>query len=414
MRLGLFFLAIAWMFSLFFVSASESATVRTVLGTQAEVPPVVDCADGFTYTVDATVTLGTGHNNGFLLFLDEDRDRLYALTEGPASGSSNIDFRLALVQMSDLTVLSTVIIGDVGEFLDEGLEAGSVRASDGRLYIVFRHTLAGDGNGCFDSERCLNLHVFDGITLITNTDYTTEQSREMSSVVHVASDNNVYVVHNQADSNIRLRRIGGDSFTLDSDYDEIIHPSSAGITHMIESNDILYFQRGDTDILERITVGGDTVTTLDPLLDSNNIAAFYHAEDVDGNDFIVVEDDDDTTAVTEIVLVNESAFTINSRIDYTASIHEGKIASHGLFDSVNQTIHSLRVPSSDTDRSIQRVSIPPTMVLENSMVRSDFQNSSRSGVVKFSPIFNSIYSIDRSSPAIISKIGVCTVAPIVQ
>lgn len=405
MKLGKFFLAIV--LSLFFVSTSEAAAIRGVLGVQASESPQLGCGDDYSYDVDGTVTLSTGHNAGWLLFLDEDRDRLYAITEGPRSGNSNVDFRLALVRMSDLTELSTVSIGSVGEFLTSGVEAGTVRPSDGRLFIVFVHRLTGSGNACFDSERCINLHAFDGITLATNTDYTSEQSREMQSVAYSSSDDQVYVIHNQDDTNARLRRIDADTFVMAA-YDQIIHASSVSATHMIESDDFLYFQNNTTGNLERIAVDGSSVTTLDILFDNNNIASFYHAEDVDSQSFIVVEDDNDTTAITEIVLVNESAFTINSRIDYVAATHEGKIQSHGLYDSRNQTIHSLRVPSSDSDFSIQRVSIPPTMATQNTMARSAFQNSSQTGVVKFSPLFNAIYSIDLSSPAIISKIGVCT------
>jgi hypothetical protein len=406
MRLGKFFLAIV--LSLFFVSTSGAA-IRGILGAQVSQSPVDDCAGGFTYSVDDTLTLPTGHNRGYMLFLDEDRDRLYAFTEGDAGGG---DKRLALVQMSDLTVLDTVVIDDVDEFRLDGTENGSIRESDGRVYIVWQHDGAGVANGCFASNRCLNMHVFDGTT-ITDIDFTGLASGEMDSAVYTTSGNFVYVLHDeQGNSNRVLRRIGGDSFALDGAYNETIHPLAAGQSHIHEFNGFFYFSRNDTDVISRIAVGGTTVTTLDPLFDSNTIGSIYSATDVDGNDFIVAEDDDTVTAITEIVLIDEATFTINSRLDFIAGNHQGKIKADGLYDSFNQTIHSLRnVAPAAGRRSIQRVTLPPPMTLANFEEEVDYSSSHQDGNAKFSTRFNAIFSMDLDSPAEIVRIGVCTTAP---
>lgn len=389
--------------SLFLVSSAWGA-VRFVWNLQAS-SPTLYCQAGFTYGVEEQLTLPTDHDRGFLLALDDVNNRLYAVTGGAAGAQ----FRLAVVSLDALELVDTVDIGDASEFQLEGVVAGGTRESDGRLYIVFRHVGAGSANACFGSERCLNLHVFDGTTLITNTDYTSQESREMESAIVTEAGDFVYIVHNKDDSDARLERINADTFVFDTGYDEIIHPSSVTSTDIVESDDRFYFSRDDTDLLERITIGGSGITTMDPLPDSSNdIASFYHAEDAAGT-YIVVESDDDISSTAELVLVNEEAFTINRNIEFVPGQHQGKIFGDGIFDSNSITIHSLRnVAAASGRRSIQRVLFTSPLTLENFMLETDLSSSRRSGNAKFSALLNAIYVVDLGSPAVVTKVGLCT------
>jgi len=389
--------------SLFMVS-SAWGVVRSIWGLQAE-SPTLYCEGGFTYTVEEQLTLPTNHNRGFLLALDGVNNRLYVVTGGAAGAQ----FRLATVSMDDLTLLDTVDIGGANEFQLEGVVVGGTRESDGQLYIVFRHTGAGVGNGCFGAERCLNLHVFDGTTLITNTDYTTQRSREMQSAIVTEAGDFVYIVHNQDDSNARLRRINADTFALDTGYDEIVHPSSVAATNIVESDDRFYFSRADTDLLERMTIGGSGITTMDPLPDSpNNIASFYHAEDA-ASTYIVVESDDDISSTAELVLVLEEAFTIDRGFSFTPGQHQGKIFGDGIYDSNSITIHSLRnVLAAAGRRSIQRILFTNPLTSENFLLETSLSSSRRSGNAKFSPLLNAFYVVDLGDPAVVTKVGICT------